>query len=201
MEAWQVGLVVMMAVGVGVILAGALADRTRRRARERALVSPPERLGMPDVRPAYVGVDELAATPPPASDDVDLTCAETVVAPSAAGDRLVVIGTRVLLCPDTVGTVRELMGVVARHDPLVVAAAGFDAEVVATLEANRRRGLHHVVPVVADADAAGRIAGLTGARPLTRRDLQSGWHPDAHLGRAATWVADADGSRVCSTQD
>ncbi|GAB3708044.1 hypothetical protein [Mariniluteicoccus flavus] len=224
MEPWQVGLVIVMTVGVGVILAGALIDRTRGRARERALSAPPDRPipGLPASSgpgggPAYVAERDARRTPEgaavtalTATDRVRLAAATRTHTPVrarlASRDFLtdtdagwaVLDSPRVLVCAEPVETYREILGVVGAHDPLVVVAPAFADDVRRTLEVNRVQRLHRLAAVTADDGARVRLAELTGAHPLTRRDLQSGWTPDEALGSAATWVAATDRSWVLS---
>lgn len=207
-------LVVVMAIGFGVVLAGALADRTRRRARERELTAPPDRPipGLDEgTRPAYVDARTALRTPEglaPTTLDAGTrtslevrTRAVTPVRARLVDKRLltdpaagwaVLDEPRVLLCAEPVETFREVLGVVGAHDPLVVVAPAYATEVRDTLVANSVQRLHRLVVVEADDTARVRLAELAGARPLARRDLQSGWVPDDALGRVATWVAATD---------
>lgn len=201
MGGWQLGFVITMAAGFGLVLTAVLADRTRRRTRERELTAPPARPGIdPSLRPDYLSAAEVrrpVERPTPPDDDApDAAPGAPIPARPLVDARTVLRAPRVLVCADEVTTLREVMGALATYDPLVIAAPGFHDDVRQTLAANRAQALHDVVAVVADEAARGRLAELTDARPLERRDLMAGWLPDASVGHATRFVADRRECRV-----
>ena len=99
----------------------------------------------------------------------------------------------VLVCSERVQTVRELLPVLERlisaKEPLVIAAPAFTDEVSATLAVNKIRQTIPLLPIAATAEQLGAIAAATGAHQLVRSDLQAGYVPPEHLGRATRWVS------------
>lgn len=107
-------------------------------------------------------------------------------------------------CADQVGSMRELLAVVdrlggptlAERRSLVIIAPGFDGEVVDTLRANVVRRKLRVCPIWGgDDDLLAALSELTGAKPLTRADLQAGYVGDT-LGTCRRWAADAERSWI-----
>jgi hypothetical protein len=225
-DAWTLGLVVLVVVGLGVIVFGALWDRARNRRRAEEMLAPPERV-IPHFRPdtpAPQYLSELQARRAPA----------TAAAPALStgeraelGRRLedggsVTIGTGyassdfvtdptsgwavldepvVLVCADPVASIRELLGVLERmvlsQTPLVVVAPDLAPEVIATLEVNRiQRRLALVVVVAPDDGERAVVARACGATPTDRSDRQAGYLPPSVLGRCARWVSTVRTSHV-----
>lgn len=226
MDAWTLGLVVLVVVGVGVIVFGALWDRARNRRRAEEMLAPPQRV-IPHFRPdapAPQYLSELQARRPPATaPGAGLSTAErselgrrleegegvTIGAGYASGDFVtdptsgwaVLEEPVVLVCGDRVASVRELLGVLERmvlsQTPLVVVAPELAPEVIATLEVNRiQRRLALVVVVAPDADERARVARACGATPTERSDRQAGYLPPSVLGRCARWVSTLRASHV-----
>lgn len=93
-------------------------------------------------------------------------------------------------------SVRELLPVweATASRPLVVVARSLHGDVVDTLRANKQQRVRQVVAIVADEQTCALVAAATGATPIPRRDLQSGWVPAASLGGCAVWVSSASQS-------
>ena len=223
------GLVVLVVVGLGVILFGALWDRARNRRRAEEMLSPPER-AIPGFRPDAPTpryLSELQARRPPAdapgtvlseaeraqvSRQLEADGELTIGAGYASADFVtdpasgwaVLDEPAVLVCADPVASVRELLGLLERmvlsRTPLVVVAPAMASEVLATLEVNHiQRRLLLVVVLVEDEDERTRVAQVCGATPTGRADRQAGYLPPSVLGRCARWVSTAEGSHVVST--
>ena len=215
MEAWQVGLVIMMTVGVAVILFGALWDRERNRRRAEQITRPPDRAipGLEGTDPAYV------ITHPPhghrpladaerAALEVRLPAAPVFNARLAAQELVsdpdtgwaVVEHARVLVCGESVHTLREILTVLDRAagtgTPLVIVAPSFDRETLTTLIVNHLHRTVQLVAATAEPAVLAEIAEAAGATLITRIDLQSGWVPDEHLGTVALWVSTTKNSRL-----
>lgn len=219
---WQVGLVVMMAVGVAVILFGALWDRERNRRRAEQLTRPPDR-----PIPGYSGDDPVYVTresKPPGGDRplsaversalrVRLGSATALAAPLAAGEFVsdpesglaILNDPRVLVCADPVMTVRELLAFLERvagsGTSVVVAAPGFDPETRETLAVNHLHRALRIIAVTAETTTLQDIATATGATPLTRDDLMSGWIPEDAIGNIGTWVSSRDRTWLLEAYD
>lgn len=218
MAGWQVGLVVMMAVGVAVILFGALWDRERNRREADRLTRAPDR-----AIPGYAGADpDYVTALRPAEEASSLALTEerraAVKASLAAVTRFdaglaaadfvtdppsgwaVLDDALVLACAEPVQTVHEILPAVqdcAEHGrPLVLVAPAYAEEVVRTLAANQHHRTLRVAVVNAGAGVLTELAAATGAAPLARIDLQAGWLPTDTLGSAATWVSSTSASWV-----
>jgi hypothetical protein len=225
-DAWSLGLVVLVLVGLGAIVFGALWDRARNRRRAEEMLAPPERV-IPHFRPdtpAPQYLSELQARRAPATAaGPALSTGER----AELGRRLedggsATIGTGyassdfvtdptsgwavldepvVLVCADPVASIRELLGVLERmvlsQTPLVVVAPDLAPEVIATLEVNRiQRRLALVVVVAPDDGERAVVAQACGATPTNRSDRQAGYLPPSVLGRCARWVSTARTSHV-----
>ena len=217
MAGWQVGLVIMMAVGVAVILFGALWDRERNRRRAELLSQPPAR-----PVPGHSGGDPVYVIRPPANTPTAgshilsdtqraglaarLETTTALAAPLAAPELItdaesgwaVLEHPRVLICAEPVMSFRELLPLLGREPtaPLVVVAPGFDDKTLDTLVINHLHRMLRVIAVTADADTATALAEATGATALSRIDMQAGWVPDDAAGTVVTWVSSLDGTWV-----
>ncbi|RRD49511.1 hypothetical protein [Arachnia propionica] len=187
-----IGLVVALAVGVPLLLAAVWGDVRRRRRSE----GPVEDAGV-----GYLTASEIAAMPaPPAAARHDVEAGTLLPLGHAdpgfadADGRVEFSDARILMIRGAGLTMRELMVPLSRHQPLVIVAEELDPELVDTLVANRRALHLLVVAVVTPGDAG--IAELTGAEPLDVSDLKAGYVPEEALGRAATWVSDAETTRI-----
>ena len=226
MDGWTLGLVVLVVVGLGVILFGALWDRARNQQRAAEMLAPPSRT-IPGFRPDAPSpryLSELQARRAPAeaattglsdADRATLTrrieedgtvsisagyaSADFVTDPASGW--AVLDQPVVLVCADPVASMRELLGLLERmtlsRTPLVVAAPDVAPEVLATLEVNRiQQRLSVVVVLVRDEDVRSRVAQACGATPTERADRQAGYLPPAVLGRCARWVSTSSHSHV-----
>ncbi|WP_432560583.1 hypothetical protein [Granulicoccus sp. GXG6511] len=213
MAGWQIGLVVMMAVGVAVILFGALWDRERNRRRTEQLSRPPDRPipGFEGEAPAYVSTHPpQSAGHRPLTDEqrseigVRVKSLPGFAARLAAGelvsdpvsDWAVVNEARVLVCAGPVLAFRELLPFLDRaagsRTPVVIAAPAFDAQTLETFVVNHLHRTLLVVAVTAEPPVLADLAAATGSTPVARADLQSGWVPDTSIGSAETWVSSVD---------
>lgn len=209
-QGWQLGLVITMALGVAVILFGALWDRERHRARVRHLQRPPER-----AIPGYVGEDPAYVTPDmpipprePALSDAEredlrvrlagLTPVEARLAhPAFVNDPpsgwAVLDEAAVLVCAEPVETLHEVLPFLdygARTSTaLVLVAPAYDPETLATLTMNHAHRHLAVVAVTADGSPSRIIADTCGALALSRADFQAGWIPDSAVGRVHKWIS------------
>lgn len=228
-DPWSVGLVVLVVVGLGVILFGALWDRARNRRRAEEMLAPPQR-GIPGFRPDAPSpqyLSELQARRSPtevatsglsdaerttltrrleedgtATIDTGYASADFVTDPSSGW--AVLDEPVVLVCADPVASMRELLGVLERmvlsRTPLVVVAPAVAREVQATLEVNRiQQRLSVVVVLARDEDERATVARVCGATPTERGDRQAGYLPPAVLGRCGRWVSTARRSHVLPT--
>lgn len=212
MATWQVGLVIMIAVGVAVILFGALWDRERAKRDADRLSRPPDRpipgyagtsppayvtdaqpkdapsLALTDTRRMELAA-QLAATPPIAAG---------MATPEFVSDSLsgwaVLDDPAVLVCAEPVATMHELLQPLGRlittGRGIVIVTPSLAAEVQATLVMNHNHRTGRLLAVVAASASLSDAAYQCGATPLTHADLQAGWIPADALGSAHTWVSD-----------
>ena len=226
MDAWGLGLVVLVVVGLGVILFGAMWDRARNRRRAEEMLSPPER-AIPGFRPDAPTpryLSELQARrPPPDVPGTVLSEAERAqMTRQLDGDEGLAIRTgyasadfvtdptsgwavlddpAVLVCADPVASTRELLGVLERmslgRTPLVVVAPAMAPEVLATLEVNHiQRRLELLVVLAPEASERGAVVEACFATPTERADRQAGYVPSSVLGRCDRWVSTARASHL-----
>lgn len=208
MEGWQIGLVIMLALGVAVILFGALWDRERNRRRSEQLTKPPDRSipGHAGPDPDYLVVHPVPpkrplSEPERLSLQVRLASALAFSAPLLAEEFIVDPATgwatleepRILICAEPVQTFRELLTFLDRaagaKTPIVIVAPGYDAETRDTLIVNHLRESLFIIAVTASTRTLHDIAAATGATAISRGDLQSGWIPEDAIGHATTWVS------------
>lgn len=226
MEGWQIGLIAVVAIGLAVIVFGAVRDRRLNERRRREMLAPPQRdipRFAPDApTPRYLS--ELQARRPPAgaqpttlTDDErarlraaierpdTLTLQAGYASPDLVTDTAtgwcVVRRPAVLVSRAPVRVVRELLGVLERQvptgRPLVVVAPEIGPELIATFGVNHIQRVITIVPVlVSEQDALDRIAEATGATPVTHADLQSGYCPPDLLGSCPVWISTADRSHL-----
>ena len=106
----------------------------------------------------------------------------------------------VLVCADPVSTIRELIGVLEKimptGRPVVVVAPALSSEVRRTLEVNAIQGTVGLIAVEADDADRSRLAELSGARPVPRDDLQSGYLALDRLGSCDRWVSTGHSSHL-----
>ena len=226
MEGWQLGLIVVVVVGVAVIVAGALRDRRLNERRRREMLAPPERSiprFSPDApTPRYLS--ELQARRPPAdAAATDLSDAERdalrtaieqpgtltlevgCVPPDLITDRAtgwtVLRRPNVLVSAAPISTVRELLGILENQiptgRPIVVVAPSIGREVIQTFEVNHIQRVMTIVPIIAaEEETRTRIAQATGATTMSQTDLRSGFHTPGLLGSCAIWVSSRRSSHL-----
>lgn len=190
-----IGLVVALAVGVPLLLVAMWGDVRRFRRRE----GPIGETGV-----GYLTASEITAMPAPpaearhdAEDGTLLPYGYAAAGFADADGRVQFTDARILVIQGSGVTMRELMVPLSRHQPLVIVAEELDPELLDTLVANRRALRLAIVAVLAPGDAG--IAELTGAGPLDVSDLKAGYVPEEALGCAATWVSDAEATRILPT--
>ena len=227
-DPWIVGLVVLVVVGLGAIVFGALFDRSRNRRRAVEMLSPPARsiprLAADAPAPRYLS--DLQArrrpddqNPPPRSERDRITAqlrsaaklgtgyaSKDFVTDTEAG-WAVLDSPRILVCGDEIASIRELLPtlekLIGNRTPLVVVAPAIDPGVRATLEVNAiRRTLGLLAVIVTGPDDRQRVADRCGATVVDRSDRQSGYLPPELLGRVDRWVSTSRESYlITSTAD
>jgi hypothetical protein len=224
-DVWQIGLIVLIVAGLGLVVFGALWDRSRNRKRAAEMLAPPKR-EIPHFRPdapaPHYLSDLQARRPPEESVITELSADErsalkvriaepdivTIKTGYASKDFVTDKGSgwgvldhpRVLVCADPVETIRELLPVlepvIMSKTPLVIVAPRLADEVRATLEVNKIR---QTIPLLAltptEADLI-TIAEATGAVIIDRSDRQSGYVPFDKLGQCERWVSTASASHM-----
>lgn len=226
MDPWIIGLVAVVAVGLAVIVYGALSDRRRNARRAAEMLAPPQRTipqFSPDAAtPQYLS-ELQARRPSPTSSPATLSAEErrdlavlidgpdvvTIATGYASRDFVtdpaaswaVVTHPRVLVCDDGIDSMRELLPILEKlilsRTPLVLVAPAIAAEVMGTLEVNQIRGTLSLLAVTpASPEERARVAQATGATAIGRSDLQSGYVLPEQLGRCWRWVSDAKRSHV-----
>lgn len=213
----MVAMVVVLALALVLTVYGALHDRTLNRRRAAEMLGPPKR-DIPNLpagarSPAYVTEAQARRRPsgsPTAPADASSQQGDEieVAVGYASADFVTRTETReavlddplVLVCRDDVETVRELLPALEEAlgtgSPLVVVAPAIAKEVLGTLEVNAIQGKVPGVAVLADEAVRTEVAEASGAEPVDRTDLRSGWiSPDA-LGHLARWTSTAKRSRL-----
>jgi hypothetical protein len=219
-DPWNVGLIVVIVVGLGLIIYGALSDRSRNKQRAAAMVAPPQRAiprFKPDAPAPHYLSDLQARQAPEDAESTDLTEDErkaitaeftdpstvTIKAGYASRDFVtdktsswaVLELPAILVCGDAVSSFRELLGILEKliltKKPLVVAAPSIGPEVLATLEVNRIRQSMHVLVVKTDQQTLAALADACGARVVTLQERQSGEIGEEQLGSCERWVSTA----------
>lgn len=209
---WIVGL------GVAALAIAALADlRSARRAAAAASQAPDRGEAMAAApTPDYVLDDPHRPRRSPltaeeraeleqdlAGDDLatlNLVLADDRLATHSEPERAIVRGPLVVVCPEGVGSVRELLPTLERasqqRSAILVAAPRFDPELLDVMSINADRGTLVALPLRGSAAECERLANLCGATPVPRVDLQSGYLPHSVYGRALLCVAGADQTMV-----
>lgn len=223
------GIVAVLVAGTALVAYGWLSDRTATRRTIEALNSPPDRAipgRSPKADPPHYLVEPAASTRPEGlpSTDLDVDTRDALRERLATAPRIpvgwpsrhfvtdgptgwcVLDDPIVLLCDEPPATVRELLPALARARsetrPLVVVAPDAAPEVVATLRTNLVQGtLPGLILIAPDEDDRTQVADHTGATPVPRSDLQSGYLPATTLGRCATWVSDEHASWLIPDAD
>lgn len=224
MDLWSLGLAAVLAIGLVAIIFGALHDRARNRRAVAEMLSPPDRTiprFAPDAPPPHY-LSELQARRRPDAPSPVLSPAQRneiarqVCEPStlsvdvgyASGDFVTDEGSgwavldhpRILVCADPLHSIRELLAVLEplalSQTPLVVVAPGLAQEVKATLEVNAIQSTMRLLALLAGPGQRQAVADATGARVISRADLQAGYVPLSYLGHCDRWVSDATRSHL-----
>lgn len=227
MDPWNLGLIVLVVVGLGVIVFGALWDRRRNARRAVEMLAPPARAipGFAPDAPAPHYLSDLQARRPPTDLDAGpgpeqhqqlldrLAGPGTLTVPVGSTSHHFVTDPEsglavldrpaVVVCADRVGSLREVLSTVERlllaGRPFALVAPEFSPEVLTTLEVNRIRRILAVVAVVAGPEDARAIADACGATPLDRQTLQSGWVDESSFGGCAVWASSARDTTIVPT--
>lgn len=201
------GVVLALAVGLPLLGVALWFDVRRRRRTEEELASPPVRNDptVDALTPRYVTqmeVDDMtspgrgtATAAPPQPGAVRLEIGHLDDDFSTGGGVAVLENASVLLVADDILTMRELLVPLSRAtavNPLVIAAASFHPEVVASLKANRRALRLPVVAVLANPAELLRLQQVVGGDILASDDLKAGWVPAQALGSVMSWRSDTD---------
>lgn len=121
------------------------------------------------------------------------TLADARLATSSAPERAILRGPLVLVCPDGILSVREVLDTLNRaaeqKSGIVLAAPSFDPEVLDMLSVNVDRGTLEALPVTASPGVCLELARITGATGVPRSDLQAGYLPHSVYGRALLVMA------------
>ena len=216
MDGTLVGVILILVVGVGLLTMAAVADWRSTRRAVAALAEAPDRGPVmadaptpeyipeptPDERPrrSPLSVDEKAALDAELGAEESHTLAAVLadarLATSAEPQRAIMRGPLVLVCPEGVGSVREILDTLDRasrqKSGIVLAAPTFDPEVLDVMSVNVDRGMLEALPLRASAQVCQELAELTGATGVPRSDLQAGYLPHSVYGRALLVVAGLD---------
>jgi hypothetical protein len=224
-DAWQIGLIVVIVAGLGLIIFGALWDRSRNRKRAGEMLAPPKReipRFRPDAPAPHYLSDLQARRLPENAVSTELSADErSALKVRIAAPDIVTIKTGyaskefitdkasgwavldhpcVLVCADPVATIRELLPVlepmIMSKSPLVIVAPRLADEVRATLEVNKIRQTMSLLALTPAESDLPKIAEATGAGIIERADRQSGYVPLDQLGRCERWVSTANASHV-----
>jgi len=224
MDGWLIGLIALVAIGLGVIAFGAVSDRRKNQRAVAEMLSPPPRdipSMPPDAqRPRYLSTLQAhrVTDPRPALDEdqqrrlaTQLKATGTVRIPvgfaapefvtDSGSGRAVIDNPRVLVSAEPIMAIRELISVlehmIADHTALIVVAPTLSSEVLDTLVVNHLQRMIDLVAVVTrDPIPVDAIVEATGATLISRIDLQNGYVSDQHLGRCERWVSDRKASYI-----
>jgi hypothetical protein len=217
-DPWTIGIIAVLAVGVAVILYGALSDRRKNRRAAAEMLSPPDR-PIPHFAPQTPApnyLSELQARRAPTagraaglspaqreqiSRGFDAPSTVTVGVGMASLDFVtdksatwaVLDQPYVLACVEPVATVREILTVLEKvlptGHPLVIVAPALLGEVRTTLEVNAIQQTMALLGVLAEGDDLATIVRATSATPTPRADLLASYVSLDRLGRCARWVS------------
>src|SRR5215211_8150725 len=225
MDAWSIGLIVLIIAGLGAIIFSALWDRRRNKRRAAEMLAPPAR-SIPQFHPdspaPHYLSDLQARRRPDDAAPTDLTDMErqyitqqladphtiTVKAGYASRDFItdsssgwaVLDQPAVLVCGDPIETFRELLGTLEKlimsRTPLIVVAPVIAPEVLATLEVNAIRQTMRLLAVICDENGARTIAAACQAVIIDRSDRQSGYLRPDQLGHCERWISTDSSSHL-----
>ena len=184
MEGWQIGLIVVIVLGLAAIAFGAFRDRRLNERRRREMLAPPQR-SIPKFSPDSPTPDylsELQARRPPAdarstelTDETRRRLREALAQPGVATVDVGYASTDLVTDPATgwsvlqpaqragqphapISVVRELLGILENQlptgRPLVVVAPSIGQELIGTFEVNHIQQVITILPIVAPDDAS-----------------------------------------------
>ena len=230
MDAWSIGLIVLIIAGLGAIIFGALWDRKRNKRRAAEMLAPPAR-SIPQFHPdspaPHYLSDLQARRRPDDAAPTDLTDMErqsitqqladphtiTVKAGYASRDFItdsssgwaILDQPAVLVCGDAIGSFREMISTLEKlilsRTPLVVVAPSIARDVLATLEVNAIRQTMRLLAVICDEPNLRTIATASQAMIMDRSDRQSGYLSQDYLGHCERWISTATTSHLIITAE
>jgi hypothetical protein len=229
-DAWSIGLIALIVVGLAAIIFGAVWDRRRNMRRAAEMLAPPSRTiphFTPDAPAPHYLSDlqarrrpENAATADLSTDEREsitqqLTDPHTVTVKVGYASRDFITDTNsgwavlehpaVLVCGDPIETFRELLGpmekLILSGTPLVVAAPAIARDVLATLEVNAIRQTMGLLAVICDDAGRNTVAAACQAMTIDRSDRQSGYLGPEHLGHCERWISTATSSHLIVTAE
>ena len=210
------GVIIIMAGGIALVAIAALLDWRSQKRLDAAMRQAPDRgpalaeAPVPDYIPAPLELDRPPRQPLTSEEqaalDEDLateqkrnvtaTLADDRLATASDPQRAILRGPLVLVCPEGIGALREVLDTLERavqqKTGIVLVAPTFDPVVLDVLSVNVDRGILAALALRADADTCAQIAELTGATGVPRSDLQAGYLPHSVYGRALLVVAGTD---------
>ena len=210
------GVVIIMAAGIALLVAAALADWRSQRRLDAALQQAPDRgevmaeAPVPRYLPEPSDDERPRRHPLTRQEQADLdadmatdqlrtvnaTLADRRLATTSDPQRAIIRGPLVMVCPEGIGSLREVLDTLNRASQqksgIVLVAPTYDAEVLDVMSINVDRGIIEALPLRADAATCAQIAALTGATGVPRSDLQAGYLPHSVYGRALLVVAGMD---------
>ena len=225
MDAWSIGLIALIIVGLAAIIFGALWDRRRNKRRVAEMLAPPPRIiphFTPDAPAPHYLSDLQARRRPENAERTDLSTAEresisqqladphtiTIAVGYASRDFItdttsswaVLERPAVLVCGDLIESFRELLGpmekLILSRTPLVIAAPVIAKDVLATLEVNTIRQTMRLLAVICDPAGLNTIAAACQAMIVDRSDRQSGYLGAEHLGHCERWISSPTSSHL-----
>lgn len=204
----------ILVVGVLVIVTLGLHVRAAERSAVREATAAPDReipQFTPERDPVYLSEGESHITPDGATplttlddvlranlDKIPRICGGLVNAePGELTEQVVIEAPTVAVLQSGAESIREILPLIEASGggTLVVVAPRLHPDIVDTLRANRTRRHLNIGAVVVFEPELARVCQLTGAQPISRTTLQSGWVGKA-LGTCRRWIADTDTSWV-----
>lgn len=215
------GVVTILVVGITILLIAGLLDWRSKKRADRAAKDLPER-EIPglheELHPDYVTEDELKksrAWQTLTSDEAaeleeELADAETFGVGGQPGltthespRRSILRNVLVMVVPEAGMTIREalptLERAVAEKAPILIASSALDPQLVDLLAANLARGVLESSALAMDSEDLERLCTISGATPITRAELQSGFTSRANYGRLALLVSDQKQTQLLGT--
>lgn len=187
------GMWVILAVGLVLLVAAAVADRRSRRRAEAAdataLTGRPPAMS----RDLCALIDELVTAE---HLTVSATLASAAAATHTSPDgtpTAVLQEARVIVCPEPLDGARVIQALLIGcpdAGDLAVIAPTFDEFALGVVLANHLHGPSHVVPLIADDADRDAVTTALESRPTSLQAIRSGWLPVEMWGAARLVVAD-----------